>query len=181
MTKIPTAIAIMQLREQGKLDLEDPVKKYLPWFEVAYPSDKSPTITVRNLLQHTSGLPNTMPAMIGWVHYDNTGRNQTEVTRKHLLEFSKLNFEPGMKAVYSNLNYMVLGAVLESVSGQAYEEFITQNILLPLNMLQTSFVYSDSMAGYEAAGTLPVGHFIGRARTHPRVEVQTVLVKQDPH
>lgn len=68
MTKIPTAIAIMQLQEQGKLNLEDEVIKYLPWFEANYPSDDSPAITIRHLMQHTSGLPNPVPAMIGWVH-----------------------------------------------------------------------------------------------------------------
>ena len=159
MTKIPTAIAIMQLREQGKLDLDDPVNKYLPWFEVTYPSDKSPIITVRNLLQHTSGLPDTIPAMVGWVHYDDVTLDQTEIVKKHLPEFSTLKFEPGSKAVYSNLNYMVLGAVIESISGQAYDEYITQNILQPLGMSQTGFVYMPTMAEHEAAGTLPVVHF----------------------
>jgi CubicO group peptidase (beta-lactamase class C family) len=159
MTKIPTAIAIMHLREQGKLDLDDPVTKYLPWFEVNYPSDNSPDITVRHLLQHTSGLPDTIPAMIGWVHYDNATRNQTEIVKKYLPDFKKLKFEPGEKAVYSNLNYMLLGAILEVVSGQSYETYITQNILEPLGMSRTGFVYTPSMAEHEAFGTLPLVHF----------------------
>lgn len=159
MTKIPTAIAIMQLREQGKLDLDDPVTKYLPWFEVNYPSDNSSVITVRHLLQHTSGLPDTIPAMIGWVHYDDATRNQTEIVKKYLPDFKKLKFEPGEKAVYSNLNYMVLGAIIKAVSGQSYETYITQNILEPLGMAQTDFVYTPSMAKQEAFGTLPLVHF----------------------
>jgi CubicO group peptidase (beta-lactamase class C family) len=93
MTKIPTAMAITQLCEQGKLDLDDPVKKYLPWFEVIYPSGESSVITIRNLLQHTSGLPDTIPAMIGWVHYDDTARNQTDIVRKHFPEFNTLKFD----------------------------------------------------------------------------------------
>ncbi len=159
MTKIPTAIAIMQLREQGKLDLDDPVKKYLPWFEVSFPSGKSSVITIRNLLQHTSGLPDTIPAMVGWVHYDDASRNQTEVVRKHFPEFNKLKFEPGSEAVYSNLNYMVLGAIIEAVSGKSYEIYTTENILQPLGMSHTAFVYTPGMAEHEAAGTLPVVHF----------------------
>jgi CubicO group peptidase (beta-lactamase class C family) len=159
MTKIPTAIAIMQLREQGKLSLDDVVTKYLPWFDVVYPSSDSPVITIRHLLQHTSGLPDTIPAMIGWVHYDNATLNQTEIVKEYLLEFKKLKFEPGEKAVYSNLNYIVLGAVIEAVSGQSYETFITENILEPLGMSQTDFVYTPAMAEREAAGTLPVVHF----------------------
>ena len=159
MTKIPTAIAIMQLREQGKLDLDKAVSEYLPWFDVTYPSDTSLDITVRHLLQHTSGLPDTIPAMIGWVHYEDTTRNQTEIVKKYLPDFNKLKFEPGEKAVYSNFNYMVLGAVIEAVSGQTYETYITENILKPLGMFQTGFVYTSSMAEHEAYGTLPVVHF----------------------
>jgi CubicO group peptidase (beta-lactamase class C family) len=159
MTKIPTAIAIMQLREQGKIDLDDPVKKYLPWFDVTYGLENSQSITISNLLQHTSGLPDTIPAMVGWVHYDDEERNQTEVVKKHLPEFNKLKFRPASQAKYSNLNYMVLGAVIESISRQTYETYITQNILQPLEMTQTGFVYSPAMAGKAAAGTLPVVHF----------------------
>jgi CubicO group peptidase (beta-lactamase class C family) len=159
MTKIPTAIAIMQLNEQGKLDLDDNVAKYLPWFEANYPSSASPAITIRNLLQHTSGLPDTIPAMIGWVHYDDSTRNQTDVVKKHLPEFNTLKFEPGTKAVYSNLNYMVLGAVIETVSGQTYESYITGNILQPLGMSHTGFVFTPVLAEHEGAGTLPIVHF----------------------
>lgn len=159
MTKIPTAIAIMQLREQGKLDLDEAVIEYLPWFDVTYPSNTSPVITLRHLLQHTSGLPDTIPAMIGWVHYDDAARNQTEIVKKYLPEFKKLKFEPGEKAAYSNLNYMVLGAIIEAVAGQSYETYIADNILKPLGMSQTSFVYTPSMGGHEAFGTLPIVHF----------------------
>jgi D-alanyl-D-alanine carboxypeptidase len=159
MTKIPTAIAVMKLQEQGKLSLDDEVIKYLPWFEVHQPSGKSQAITIRNLLQHTSGLADTMPGMIGWVHYDDEPRNQTEIVKKQLNKFNTLKFETGMKAVYSNFNYMVLGAIIESVTGQPYEAFITQNILNPSGMAQTNFVYTPGMAEYEAVGTLPVIHF----------------------
>jgi CubicO group peptidase (beta-lactamase class C family) len=159
MTKIPTAIAILQLKERGKLDLDDEVTKYLPWFDVKYPSTTDPAITIRHLLQHTSGLPDTIPAMIGWVHYDDTTYIQTDVLKKHLPEFNTLKFEPGTKAVYSNLNYMVLGAIIEAVSSQTYESYITENILQPLGMSHTSFLYTPEMAEHEATGTLPIVHF----------------------
>jgi len=159
MTKIPTAIAIMQLQEQGKLDLDEAVTQYLPWFDATYSSDSSPAITVRHLLQHTSGLPDTIPAMIGWVHYDDAMRDQTEIVKKYLPDFNTLKFEPGEKAVYSNFNYMVLGAVIEAVSGQPYDAYITENILEPLDMSQTGFVYTSAMGEHEAYGTLPVVHF----------------------
>lgn len=159
MTKIPTAIAILQLQEKGLLDIDEAVVRYLPWFDVVYPSADSPTISIRDLLQHSSGLPDTTPAMIGWVHTDNDGRNQTELVRKILPEYNKLKFKPGEKAVYSNLNYMVLGAVIEAVTGQSYESYIAENILQPLGMSQTAFVYSPAMVEHEATGTLPVVHF----------------------
>lgn len=159
MTKIPTAMAILQLQEQGKLSIDDPVTNYLPWFEAVYSSENKPVITVRNLLQHSSGLPDTMPAMIGWVHYDDTPRNQTEIAQQYLSRFNKLKFEPGTQAVYSNYNYMLLGAVIEAVSGESYESYITAHILKPLGMSHTSFVYSTEMSEHEAAGSLPVVHF----------------------
>ncbi len=159
MTKIPTVIAIMQLQEQGKLHLDDEVTKHLPWFEVNYPSRSSPVITIRHLMQHTSGLPDTAPAMIGWVHYNDATPNQTDVLKKYLPEFNTLKFEPDTRAVYGNLNYMVLGSIIEVITGQTYESYITENILQPLGMSQTSFVYTPAMAEYEAAGSLPVVHF----------------------
>ena len=158
MTKIPTAIAIMQLQEQGKLNLDDAVTMYLPWFKVNDSSGKHPVITIRNLLQHTSGLPDTIPAMIGWVHYDDATRDQTQIIKNHLNQYNTTKFKPGEKAVYSNFNYMVLGAIIESVTGQPYEAFITKNILQPLGMSQTNFIYTPAMAQHEAAGTLPVVH-----------------------
>jgi CubicO group peptidase (beta-lactamase class C family) len=158
MTKIPTAMAIMQLQEQGILSLDDAITSYLPWFEVKGLSDQHPVITIRNLLQHSSGLPDTIPAMIGWVHYDDATRDQTQIVKNHLNQFNTLKFKPGEKAVYSNFNYMVLGAIIESVSGQPYEAYITHNILQPLGMVQTNFIYTPAMAEHEADGTLPVVH-----------------------
>jgi CubicO group peptidase (beta-lactamase class C family) len=159
LTKIPTALAILQLQEQGKLHLTDAVTTHLPWFEVDYPSSARPVITIRHLLQHTSGLPDTMPAMIGWVHYDNEARNQTEVVRKHLPTFKRLKSEPGTRSAYSNLNYMLLGAIIEAASGRTYESFVTDHILKPLGMSHTGFVYTPGLAEHESAGTLPVVHY----------------------
>lgn len=159
MTKIPTVVAILQLREQGKLNLDDPVKTHLPWFNVIYPSDSSPVVTILHLLQHSSGLPDTMPSMIGWVHDDDATRDQTRLVKTYLPEYNKLKFTPGTNNLYSNFNYMVLGAIIESASGQPYEEYIIMHILKPLRMSQTGFVYTTSMARHEAAGTLPVIHY----------------------
>lgn len=159
MTKIPTTIAIVQLQEQGKLSLDYQVTKHLPWFEVKDNSGARAAITIRNLLQHTSGLPDTIPAMIGWVHYDDSIHVQANILKKHLPEFDTLKFEPDTRAVYSNLNFMVLGAIIEAVSGQRYEDFVQTHILQPLKMSQTGFVVLPAAGDHEAAGTLPVVHF----------------------
>lgn len=163
MTKIATAIAVMQLQEQGKLDLDETVTRYLPWFATVpssndSPADKGPAITIRHLLQHSSGLPDTIPAMISWVHYDDAVRGQTAVLREHLPKFNRLRFTPGSRAVYSNLNFMVLGAVIESVTGSGYEAYVSEHVLRPLGMSRTGFVYAPGMAEHEAAGTLPFVH-----------------------
>jgi CubicO group peptidase (beta-lactamase class C family) len=100
-----------------------------------------------------------MPAMIGWVHYDDEPRNQTDLAKKFLPDFNTLKFEPGTQAAYSNFNYMLLGAVIEAVTQEPYETYITENILQPLGMSRTSFVYTPAMAENEAAGTLPLVHF----------------------
>ncbi len=158
MTKIPTALAILQLQEQGCLSLDDAVVKHLPWFDVTYPSADGPAIALRHLLQHSSGLPDVVPAIIGWVHADDNGRDQTALVRKLLPQYKVLKFKPGERAVYSNLNYMVLGAIIEAVTAQTYESYVEGHILRPLGMSQTGFVYSASMAAHEASGTLPVVH-----------------------
>jgi CubicO group peptidase (beta-lactamase class C family) len=159
MTKIPTAMAVLQLWERGQVRLDAAVRYYLPWFDVEPVSPSSPAITVRHLLNHSSGLPDTMPAMIGWVHSDDAGRGQTELVKQHLPRYRRLRFEPGSAALYSNLNSMVLGAVIEAVSGQSYEHYVVERVLRPLGMQQTDFVYTPTLAAQEAAGSLPVVHF----------------------
>lgn len=159
MTKIPTAIAVLQLAERGLVDIDSPVADYLPWFAVDPPSPDSPAVTVRQLLNHSSGLPDTIPAMIGWVHYDDAGRDQTELVKRHLPDYRRLHFVPGSEAAYSNLNYMVLGALIEGVTGQTYERYVTEQVLRPLGMDRTDFAYTPELSDDEAAGSLPVVHF----------------------
>jgi CubicO group peptidase (beta-lactamase class C family) len=159
MTKIVTAVAILQLRDQGLLSLDDPVSFYLPWFEADYGPYVEKPIRIENLLRHTSGLPDTMPAMLGWVHYEDTVLDQTALAKLRLREFNKLRFPPGERTAYSNLNYMLLGAVIEAASGQPYERYVKEHILEPVQMRQTGFVVGPKMEADEAAGSLPIVHF----------------------
>ncbi len=156
-TKIATAIAILQLQERGKLSLNDPVVRYLPFFGVKYPSDTSKQVTILNLLNHTSGLPDpSLFTLIRWIHHDGDPPiNQTDLVKKVLPDYSKLKFEPGDHSEYSNIGYMVLGAIIEKITGMTYEDYIRQNILQPLGMNHTDFLYTKVMEPDEAAGAHP--------------------------
>lgn len=157
-TKIATAIAVLQLQEKGKLHLNDPVVQYLPYFNVRYPSDTSKSVTILNLLNHSAGMPDASPlTLMQWIHHDDESPvNQTELVKEVLPDYSKLLFEPGEKTLYSNIDYMVLGAIIEKITGMTYEDYIRQNILQPLAMKHTDFVYTEEMVPDVAAGAHPI-------------------------
>jgi CubicO group peptidase (beta-lactamase class C family) len=161
-TKIITAIAILQLQEKHLLNINDPVYMYLHFFKVDYPSDTCKKITILNLLNHSSGLPDpSVITLINWIHhYGEPSVNQTDFLIKKLPNYSSLNFEPGDHFQYSNLGYMVLGAIIEKVTGITYEDYIRNNILLPLRMNNTDFVYTNAMKLNEAAGAHPIFNIV---------------------
>lgn len=156
-TKIATAIAILQLQERRQLSLNDPVAQYLPFFEAKNPSDTSNTVTILHLLNHTSGLPDPSGlTFMRWIHHENEPPlNQTDFLKTVLPDYSELEFEPGDHVAYSNIGYMVLGAIVEKITGLSYEDYIRQNILHPLAMTQTDFVYTTAMEPDVAAGAHP--------------------------
>ena len=157
ITKIVTAIAILQLQEQGKLRLDDSVKKFLPYFNVQYPSTNNKTITIRQLMNHSSGLHNPSFRIMSWIHHEGEPSvDQTFLVKKLLPDFSKLEFEPGDHSEYSNFGYMVLGAIIEKVTGHRYEAYIKKNILDPLGMKHTNFKYTKDMEPNIAAGSHPI-------------------------
>lgn len=126
VTKSFTALAAMQLVEQGKLDLDTPVQKYLPWFEVADPNASS-SITVRNLLNHTSGLS------------ESGDRNASAYTanleeQARLLHDVRLTAPVGSQFQYYNQNYRLVGLLIEKLSGQTYGNYLRSNIFTPLGM-----------------------------------------------
>ena len=154
MTKIPTAVAVMQLHERGLLDIEDPIKDYLPFFKVSYKGVEQPDVSIRQVLNHQAGLSNAAPEIFTWLHLEGEPPvNQTELVVEKYSDYDELLFPPGSKTQYSNFGYMVLGALIEAVSGQAYEQYMVDNVLLPLGMQNTNFVYTESMAENEATGS----------------------------
>ena len=129
MTKTFTAVAILQLAEQRKLSLDDVIDRYLP--NAAYHGH---CITLRQLLNHTSGVPNPIP--LRWVHLaaEDSSFNEAEALATVLRENPDLAFEPGRKFAYSNIGYWLLGKVVEQVTGQPYPVYIRGNILQPLRL-----------------------------------------------
>jgi len=129
-----SATAIMQLVEQGKVDLDDPVIKYLPYFKVD--DERYKEITVRQMLGHISGMPDVRN--YGWnkPEYDD-GALERYVRS---LENRKLKWEPGEKFAYSNMAFEVLGDLIAKVSGTSFEDYIKKNILNPLEMHESTFL-----------------------------------------
>ena len=132
-----TAMAIMMLSERGKLAYSDPLTKFFPEFP-AYATK----ITVRHLLNHTSGLPDYME-----VYEKRSGAKGFEPTSREALamlaEVKAPLFEPGAKFEYSNSGYMVLGQIVEKASGASFPAFLKTNIFDPLGM--TSTIVSDQI------------------------------------
>lgn len=140
-----TAMAILMLKEKGKLQLDDSLAKYCPEFP-----DYARTITIRHLLNHTSGLPDYEELLLGKVDYDKlyqsskSPRAAHEYTSGEALEAlsreQKLRFSPGEKFEYSNSGYVVLAQIVERLSGKRYAEFLRENIFNPLGMRDTLVV-----------------------------------------
>ena len=129
MSKSFTALAIMQLVEDGKVELDAPVKRYLPWFRVATPGASS-RITVRNLLNQTSGLSAKSDAHL---LREGDGKSSLEKAVRSLSTV-ELDRPVGKGFEYANLNYTVLGMIVQSVSGESYERYVKDHILIPLDM-----------------------------------------------
>lgn len=146
MSKSFTALAVMQLVEAGKIQLDAPVQQYLPEFRVADP-EASKRITVRHLLNQVSGIPTS--AGMNYVFRTDTGDDalEGEVARSRNV---KLTHEPGTTFQYSNRNYTTLGLLIKVVSGQSYEDYVQAHVLQPLGM-QQSFTHLDDAKNHGLA------------------------------
>lgn len=146
ITKQFTAMAIMQLYEKGLLDLEDAVSKYLP--DVI----EGDNITIRHLLTHTSGLVNYTDFLLEMVE----APEDTSIDFVlGLFKDEPLIFEPGTQWQYSNSGYVLLGYIVEKVSGVSYDEYLKENIFKPLEMNNTG-TYYDKMEEDYAIGYMGI-------------------------
>ncbi len=147
VTKQFTAASILLLEERGKLTLDDPIGKHVPDAPAAW--DK---ITIYNLLTHTSGIPNftSLP------DYASLKLQQTPVAKTIATVRDKpLDFAPGERMSYSNSGYLVLGYVIELVTGGSYETFVIDNIFTPLGMKDSGYDSNTRIIPRRAAGYMP--------------------------
>jgi len=147
MTKSFTAMAILKLRDEGKLSLDDPAERYVPELKgLRYPTTDSPRITIRHLLSHSAGFPEDNP----W------GDQQLADTEEQLSQMMQegipFSNAPGTAYEYSNYGFAILGRIVSKASGKAYDAYISQNILQPLGMTSTTLHSSEVAANRRAVG-----------------------------
>jgi len=136
VTKTFTALAVLQLVQSGKIDLNRSAADYLP--EFPYSSD----ITVEQLLSHTAGIPNPLP--LRWIHLneEHPAFNRDEFFKKIFKDHSALKSKPGTKFSYSNLGYVLLGQLVERVSGQSFETYVKENIIARIGVKPKDLSFS---------------------------------------
>ena len=149
MTKIATATAVMQLVDSGALAIDGPVREHLPDLK-----DLDPRITVRQLLNHSSGIGNPLP--LRWIHRAaEPGPDPREMVVRLLARYGKPKFDPGDHSAYSNIGYLVLGELIAAVSGIPYKRYVVERVLQPLGATSTGFTFAEAGTEHESEGTHP--------------------------
>ena len=145
LTKQFTAAAILQLAEQGRLSIDDPISKFYADAPAAWSK-----VTIKHLLTHTSGIP-TYTAIPGFFARDSRWpHTPDEIIR--LTRDKPLEFEPGSKFAYDNSGYIILGWVIEKVSGQSYANYLKAHIFGPLGMKGSGYDVSEEILPRRASG-----------------------------
>ncbi len=147
VTKQFTAASILLLQERGKLGVQDPVKKYMTDAPAAW--DK---VTIYHLLTHTSGIPSftSFKEYPKWEPFTATPAEEVAWFRDKPLDFA-----PGEKWSYSNSGYVLLGYLLETITGESYEKFVRENIFEPLGMKDSGYDSNSAVIARRAAGYAP--------------------------
>jgi CubicO group peptidase (beta-lactamase class C family) len=147
-SKSITALAIMQLVEAGRIDLDAPVQSYLPWFRAADPA-ASAQMTVRYLLNQTSGFSNAT----GLKEFTSSDLSEDAIESSvRRLKDEELAHPPGTVHEYSNVNYVILGLIVQTVSGQSYESYVQEHIFEPLDMHHSYTSQAEAMQNGMATG-----------------------------
>lgn len=167
-TKSFTALAIMQLVQEGKLDLEDPVEKHVP-FKL---KTKEQPITIQNLLSHSSGIPDLGVANILIQRLSVGGSNSITMSSwddffRHINGASnEITTKPGEKFRYFNSGYTILGKIVEILSNRSFEDYIRDQILKPLKMERTTFLKEK----FENDSDIMTPNFIGTKNGKPMIK-----------
>lgn len=146
ITKTFTALSILQLAEQNKIDINQPIKNYLP--EFPYSSE----ITIRQLMTHSAGIPNPIP--LSWIHLadEHKSFDRNNFFSKVFIKNNKSKSKPNQKFAYSNLGYVLLGQLIEKVSGISYEDYVRTNVLQPLNIKPNELDFTITDINQHAKG-----------------------------
>ena len=147
MNKMFTAVAIAQLVERGKLSFDDPLSKFLPDFPDKASAEK---IKIKHLLTHTAGLGGYFSKQ--WAESSRAMYRTVDDMMKRAAADEKLLFEPGTKWQYSNTGMLVLGKVIEIVTGQSYYDYVRENITKPAGMINTDCYELDKVNPNLAVG-----------------------------
>ncbi len=148
VSKAFTALTVMQLAEAGKLELDAPVQRYLPWFRVV-DAEASTRITILDLLNHTSGIPTS--AGNDYADKDDISDQALE-HRVRAMNNVELDRPVSSSFEYSNANYDILGLIVQVVSGQPYEQVVRQNIFIPLDMKNSFSSHQEAIQHSAAIG-----------------------------
>ncbi|MDR0268840.1 serine hydrolase domain-containing protein [Paenibacillus sp.] len=165
-SKAFTALAILKLEQEGRLNLDAKVSQYIPWFYALY-EGKRESLTIDQLLHHTTGIPfNT----IDQIPVDNSP-DALERTVRHIVGIN-LDHRPGEKFEYSTINYDILGLIIEKVSGTPYESYMKDHIFQPLGLHNTQY-YSHLQNGMQVAKSYKRGFFHPIEYTSPKYRGNT--------
>ena len=162
ITKQFTAAAIMRLAERGKLSIDDPMSKYL----TDVPTHGQ-TITIRRLLNHTSGIHN-YTAVREWRQHWAEGMTPRRIVA--FVDQDSLDFKPGDRWSYSNTNFVLLGMIVEKASGEPYAKYLREQFFTPLGLTQTSYcpdrpTDASFAEGYEAgSGTVKAAQYLSMSQ-----------------
>src|SRR5256885_548325 len=131
-SKLFTATSIMQLRDGGKLRLDDLVSKYLPWFHMRPAEPDDPPVTIEELLTHSAGLPREAGPHWSELDFPSAGGVRAYVAAHQAA------YPPEVRWKYSNLGFTVAGMIVEAVSGEKWADYVQAHIFNPLGMSQSS-------------------------------------------
>ncbi len=163
ITKVFTAVAVMQLAEEGAIDLDRPITVALPWLRAV--DSLFDSVTPRQLLSHSAGLPDNVPEVFGWTHLaQDREHDQTHFLRSVIGEYARLTYRPASRHRYSNVGYMILGAAIEAASRESYLAYVEREVLGRAGLERTGFRL-DRIENLDPASVAVGSHLVWRMET----------------